>query len=228
MSISGLRVLIVEDENSVSSFLEKYFISINYKVSLADKGQLAIELIRNHRFEIVILDLGLPDMKGTDVLLQIRQWTNIPVIILTANDNNEDKVRALENGADDYLTKPFNINELSARVKAITRRTNQAGSDNKLRTTHLELSIENHLALFDNKELTLTQTEFEILKFLMMSNGKVVVHRTLLKNIWGPNSVEHTQYLRVYVGQLRKKLITLGAIKDVIVTETGVGYRLND
>ncbi len=228
MSISGLRVLIVEDETSVSSFLEKYFISINYKVSLADKGQLAIELIRNHRFEIVILDLGLPDMKGTDVLLQIRQWTNIPVIILTANDNNEDKVRALENGADDYLTKPFNINELSARVKAITRRTNQAGSDNKLRTTHLELSIENHLALFDNKELTLTQTEFEILKFLMMSNGKVVVHRTLLKNIWGPNSVEHTQYLRVYVGQLRKKLITMGASKDVIVTETGVGYRLND
>lgn len=176
----------------------------------------------------MILDLGLPDMKGTDVLLQIRQWTDIPVIILTANDNNEDKVKALESGADDYLTKPFNINELSARVKAITRRTNQAGSDNKLRTTHLELSIENHLALFDNKELTLTQTEFEILKFLMMSNGKVVVHRTLLKNIWGPNSVEHTQYLRVYVGQLRKKLITLGASKDVIVTETGVGYRLND
>lgn len=228
MSISGLRVLIVEDETSVSSFLEKYFISINYKVSLADKGQLAIELIRNHRFEIVILDLGLPDMKGTDVLLQIRQWTNIPVIILTANDNNEDKVKALENGADDYLTKPFNINELSARVKAITRRTNQAGADNKLRTTHLELSIENHLATFENKEISLTQTEFEILKFLMMSNGKVVVHRTLLKNIWGPNSVEHTQYLRVYVGQLRKKLITLGANKDVIVTETGVGYRLND
>ena len=226
--MNGLRVLIIEDEKSVSSFLEKHFNDLGYDVKICENGRDGIQGARDYRNEIIILDLGLPDISGLEVLLKIREWGNTPVIILTANDSDEEKVRALESGADDYLTKPFSINELKARLKAITRRTLNSNLDNKLISNSIELSIETHQVIFNKNELHLTQTEFEILKYLMIASGKVVVHRTLLKNIWGPNSVEHTQYLRVYVGQLRKKLISVGAKTDIIITETGIGYRLND
>lgn len=226
--MSGFKVLIIEDEASVYSFLEKFFTENGHDVKLAFSGIDGIQNYRNQRFDIVILDLGLPDLNGIEVLEKMREWNNTPVIILTANDSDEDKIKALEKGADDYLTKPFNISELNARLKAITRRTNSADLNNQLITTQIVLNLDNHSVNFNKKELHLTQIEFEILKYLMMSNGKVVVHRLLLKNIWGPNSVEHTQYLRVYVGQLRKKLILAGADKNIILTETGVGYRLND
>lgn len=226
--MNGLRVLIIEDEKSVSSFLEKHFIDQGFNVKICENGKEGIQGARDNRYEIIILDLGLPDMSGLEVLLKIREWGNTPVIILTANDSDEEKVRALESGADDYLTKPFSINELKARLIAITRRTLNSNLDNKLISTNIELSVETHQVVFNKIELHLTQTEFEILKYLMIATGKVVVHRTLLKNIWGPNSVEHTQYLRVYVGQLRKKLISAGAKTDIIITETGIGYRLND
>jgi len=224
----GFRVLIIEDEQSVSSFIDKHFNTLGYSVKVCENGHDGIQAARDNRFEIIILDLGLPDISGLEVLLKIREWGNTPVIILTANDNDEEKVKALESGADDYLTKPFSINELQARLKAITRRTANSNLENKLISNSLELSIETHAVLYNKKELHLTQTEFEILKHLMFVTGKVVVHRILLKNIWGPNSVEHTQYLRVYVGQLRKKLISAGAPIDIIITETGIGYRLND
>lgn len=226
--MNGLRVLIIEDESSVFIFLKKYFEDLHYEVKVSVNGNDGIIDFKNSRFDIVILDLGLPDKNGLLVLKELREWNNTPIIILTANDSDEDKISALELGADDYLTKPFNVLELNARIKAISRRTNQTNLENKIETNSLSIELSSHLAKFNKVELHLTQIEFEILKHLMINNGKVVVHRTLLKNIWGPNSVEHTQYLRVYVGQLRKKLIDAGAIREIIKTETGVGYRLLD
>ena len=226
--MNGLRVLIIEDESSVFIFLKKYFEDLHYEVKVSVNGNDGIIDFKNSRFDIVILDLGLPDKNGLLVLRELREWNNTPIIILTANDSDEDKISALELGADDYLTKPFNVLELNARIKAISRRTNQTNLENKIETNSLSIELSSHLAKFKKVELHLTQIEFEILKHLMINNGKVVVHRILLKNIWGPNSVEHTQYLRVYVGQLRKKLIDAGAIREIIKTETGVGYRLLD
>lgn len=228
MSIGGLRVLIVEDEKSVSDFLDSHLSKLGFQIKIADTGAEGIRAAQDSRPEIIILDLGLPDMQGSEVLARIREWGDVPVIILTANDNDEEKVHALLNGADDYLTKPFSIHELQARLKAITRRTFHLSKEAILKTQSLEVNLNAHQVTFHDKVIHLTQTEFDILKYLMMSPGKVVVHRTLLKNIWGPNSVEHTQYLRVYVGQLRKKLIASGASSDIILTETGIGYRLND
>ncbi len=226
--MKGLKLLIIEDEFSVYSFLEKFFTSHGHTVKLAKTGLEGIHCHRTLRFDLVILDLGLPDVQGLDVLKAIREWANTPTIILTARDHDEEKIQALECGADDYLTKPFNVSELHARIKAITRRSFNTDLDQKITTSNLILILESHSVFFQNQEIHLTEIEFEILKYLMMNHGKVVIHRLLLKNIWGPNSVLHTQYLRVYVGQLRKKLISAGAQKNIILTETGVGYRLND
>jgi two-component system KDP operon response regulator KdpE len=225
--MDGLRVLIIEDELTVSSFIETNLSSLGYSVRVVQNGKDGIQAVKDYRPEVIILDLGLPDVSGIEVLINIREWGNVPIIILTANDSDEEKVKALDLGADDYLTKPFSINELKARLKAITRRSIQASKETALQASNIELNVESHKVSYKQNELHLTQTEFDILKYLLIANGKVVTHRNLLKNIWGPNSVEHTQYLRVYVGQLRKKLISAGAPSNIIITETGIGYRLN-
>lgn len=223
----GLRILVVEDEKSVSDFLKNTLHALGYQVKIVDDGSLAKQAAIEFRPEIILLDLGLPNITGLDLLKIFRSWHDIPIIILTANANDIDKVTALENGADDYLTKPFSMPELHARLKAIMRRVVK-NDQSLISSGHITLNLSLKQVFFDKAEIHLTQTEYEILKYLMLDVGKVVVHRTLLKKIWGPNSVEHTQYLRVYVGQLRKKLMAAGAPLDIIITETGVGYRFND
>lgn len=226
--MNGIRVLIIEDEISVAHFLTSALENNNFEVKHAQNGAEATQFAIEFRPEIIILDLGLPDIDGIEILKSLRKWNDVPIIILTANDSDEDKVYALENGADDYLTKPFKVTELLARFKAILRRSNKTIDDNIIHFNSIDIHLNSHQAFYKKQELKLTQTEFDILKFLIQDAGKVVIHRNLLKKIWGPNSVEHTQYLRVYVGQLRKKLVNCGAPNDIILTETGIGYRLND
>jgi two-component system KDP operon response regulator KdpE len=225
--MSGLKILVVEDEKSVSDFLKKTLEYNGYFVKVAEDGKSGKQFAIEFRPDIILLDLGLPDITGIELLKIYRTWLDIPIVILTANAGDVDKVNALEFGADDYLTKPFSMPELLARLKAIMRRIVKS-DQSIISSAHLDLNMSVKHVAFNKTEIHLTQTEYEILKNLMLDLGKVVVHKSLLKKIWGPNAIEYTQYLRVYVGQLRKKLIAVGASPDIIVTETGVGYRLND
>lgn len=176
---------------------------------------------------LVILDHGLPDMNGIEVLKQLREWSSVPVIFLTVRDNDEDKVLALDNGADDYLTKPFSLPELLARIRVGIRHSKTEETKPILTFGKLSLNQATHKAAYDEHELKLTSTEYDLLKLLLRNGEKLVPHRLILKEIWGPNSVEHTHYLRVYFGQLRKKLesVSVGA-GEIIENESGVGYRL--
>lgn len=224
---SKKRVLIIEDEESVSRFLLNTLESHHYAVRMENTGQGGIQAAIEFRPELVILDLGLPDLDGQSVLLKLREWLKAPIIILTARESDEDKVKALDQGADDYLTKPFSVPELLARIRVALRHFESAGTATLYRNGSLECDLDGHTVKVDGELVRLTSTEYDILRVLIKNAGKVVTHRALLKEIWGPNSVEHTQYLRVYVGQLRKKLSSKKHDHDLILTEPGIGYRLS-
>ncbi|MBC7690852.1 MAG: response regulator transcription factor [Methylotenera sp.] len=225
-ALGGTRVLVIEDEKSVSDFLVSTLKAHQYAVRAEPTATAGLQAAVDFRPEVVILDLGLPDMSGLAVLEKIRSWSKVSVIVLTASGSDQDKVEALDSGADDYLTKPFSVPELLARIRVALR---HSASKDDTRITHgrIEIDLDGHRVFLDKRPIKLTATEFDILRILLKNSGKVVTHRTLLKEVWGPNSVEHTQYLRVYVGYLRKKLAVPGAA-DLIVTEPGIGYRLLD
>ncbi|RYZ96969.1 MAG: response regulator, partial [Proteobacteria bacterium] len=172
--------------------------------------------------------LGLPDIDGFEVLRRLREWSRVPILVLTVQDSDEDKVRALDGGADDFVTKPFSVPELLARVRVALRHGNPSNDKGAPVVTvgPLELDFAGHLVKMDGREIRLTSTEYDLLAVLVKNAGKVVTHRVLLKEIWGPNATEHTQYLRVYMGQIRKKLKAAAGAPEIIVTEPGVGYRL--
>lgn len=219
------RILVVDDEDSIRRVLRATLSSHGYDVREAVTAAEALQLAIEYRPELVILDLGLPDQSGAEVLKKIRGWSSVPILILTAHDSESEKVSALDSGADDYLTKPFSVAELLARLRVAFRHRAGTKDGEPLRFGKLEVDFEGHRVSVDGKDVRLTATEFEILRVLIKFAGKVVTHRSLLKEIWGPNSVEHTQYLRVYVGQLRRKLRVAGDSAERIVTEPSVGYR---
>lgn len=222
------RVLIIEDEESVSRFLRSSLEAHQFQVRAEMNGAQGVQAAIEFRPEVVILDLGLPDLDGQQVLLKLREWLKSPIIILTARESDEDKVRALDQGADDYLTKPFSLAELLARIRVALRHFESSDRSQVYRNGVLECDLSGHSVKVDGKAVRLTSTEYDILKVLIRNAGKVVTHRTLLREIWGPNAVEHTQYLRVYVGQLRKKLQAESRELNLIVTEPGIGYRLSE
>ncbi|MBS1962647.1 MAG: response regulator [Bdellovibrionales bacterium] len=219
------RILVVDDEDSIRRVLRATLSSHGYEVREAVNAAEALQFAIEFRPELVILDLGLPDRPGAEVLKSIRGWSSVPILILTAHDSESEKVNALDAGADDYLTKPFSVAELLARLRVAFRHRSGTKDGEPARFGKLEVDLDGHRVRVDGKDVHLTVTEFEILRVLLKFAGKVVTHRNLLKEIWGPNSVEHTQYLRVYVGQLRKKLRVAGDAAERIVTEPGVGYR---
>jgi len=219
------KVLVVDDEPSIRKLLRTSLELNDYKVKEALTGGDGIRAVIDDKPDIVILDLGLPDMSGLDVLKKLREWSKIPVIVLTVNDSDEDKVEALDSGADDYLTKPFSIPELMARIRAATRHATPQDEDSVFRTGNVEIDYSARTVKVSGQPVKLTSTEYDILRVLARHAGKVVTHRFLLKEVWGPYSVEHTQYLRVYLGKIRKKL-RADDYPELIVTESGVGYRL--
>jgi two-component system KDP operon response regulator KdpE len=176
--------------------------------------------------ELVILDLGLPDRPGLWVLERLRQWSSVPVLILTVQDSEPDKVALLDAGADDYLTKPFSVPELLARLRVLERHARGAQSDPIVKAGPLRIDLAGHMVSKDGEEVKLTSTEFDFLRVLALHLGKVVTQREILKQVWGPNSVEHSHYLRIYAANLRKKLEADPAEPVMILTEPGVGYRL--
>lgn len=221
------KILVVDDETSIRKFLKVSLEASQFEVVEAQNGNEALQKVIEARPGLVILDHGLPDMNGIEVLKKLREWSSVPVIFLTVRDADEDKVQALDNGADDYLTKPFSLPELMARIRVALRHSKAEETEPMLSFGKLSLNQATHKVSYDNHELKLTSTEYDLLKLLLKNGEKLVPHRMILKEIWGPNSVEHNHYLRVYFGQIRKKLdLALPGAGEIIENESGVGYRL--
>lgn len=224
--MKNAKILVIEDEASIRRFLKVSLDASGMQTLEATSGAEGLAMAASHRPDAIILDIGLPDTTGFELIPKLREWFDRPILVLTVHDQEEEKVRALDLGADDYLTKPFGVPELLARLRASLRRVStQASAEPIFRSGSFELDRAGHIVRVDGVEVHLTSTEFSIMNVLTRHAGKVVTHRMLLNEVWGPNSVEHVQYLRVYMGQIRKKLKQTPDTPEVIQTEPGVGYR---
>jgi two-component system, OmpR family, KDP operon response regulator KdpE len=221
------KILVVEDESSVSQFVRHSLEANSFKVVEARTGQEGLQRVIEERPAVVILDYGLPDMSGLDVLSRVREWSKVPIIFLTVRDSEQDKVAALDTGADDYLTKPFGVSELLARIRVAMRHSQPQDSTPTFEVGPLEIDRDGHVVRIAGNVIKLTSTEYSLLLVLADNFGKIVSHRKILNKVWGPNSVEHKHYLRVYFGQIRKKFeANLPGSGDLIQNESGLGYRL--
>jgi two-component system KDP operon response regulator KdpE len=198
----------------------------DYRVLESESGKQGLSEAAVRRPDVVLLDLGLPDMEGLAVLKRLREWSQVPVLILSVRDGPEDKIAALDAGADDYVTKPFEAGELLARLRAIQRRAPAAGQEPFFRAGSLEIDFNTRAVTIKGCEVKLTATEYALLKILAQHAGKVVTHKQLLREVWGPNAEEQSQYLRVYMTHLRKKVESTHAQEKLLKTESGIGYRL--
>lgn len=225
MSIKN-TIVIIDDESQIRKILSITLESNGFKVIEAENGKDGIIHVATSHPQLVILDLGLPDRDGLTVLKELRTWTNIPVIILSVRNSEEDIVKALDLGADDYLTKPFNTSELLARIRANIRRSIQKEESTVLNNGNLTIDLSARIVKKDKEEIKLTNTEYLLLVLLVKNVDKVLTHRFILKEIWGPSAVENSQYLRVFIGQLRKKIEDDYSNPSYIITESGVGYRM--
>ena len=227
MSDPVARVLIVDDESQIRRFLRTSLSAQNYTVIEAANAQEAMLRATTERPDIIILDLGLPDGDGMQVIRELRGWSKTPIIVLSVRGREQDKITALDAGADDYVTKPFGMGELVARIRAALRsRTGQDGDEPVFTTGRLRVDRAKRVVQVDGKEVKLTPTEYDLLCLLVKNAGKVLTHEHLLREIWGPTDVDQTHYLRVYVGQIRHKIEPDPAQPRYILTEPGVGYRL--
>ena len=217
--------LIIDDESPIRRLLRLTLEPHGYVVCEAETGQLGLQEAVAKRPNVILLDLGLPDLDGLTVLKRLREWSQTPVIVLTVRDSEANKVAALDNGADDYLTKPFSAAELLARLRAIQRRAPEASEEPVFVTGDLTVDQTTRTVTVKKQEVHLTATEYALLHELVRHAGKVVTHKYLLRTVWGPNAEEQSQYLRVYITHLRKKLES-DSNKKLIQTESGIGYRL--
>ena len=221
-------IVVIDDESQIRKILSITLEAQDYKVIEASKGKDGIIAVANYHPQLVILDLGLPDKDGFAVLSEIRTWTSVPVIILSVRDSEDNIVKALDLGADDYITKPFNSKELIARIRANIRRVQQVGNEEAVANGNLKIDFVKRLVYKNNKELKLTNTEYLLLFMFFKNIDRVLTHNFLLKEVWGPTHTEDTQYLRVFIGQLRKKIEDDYSKPEYIVTEAGVGYRMRN
>lgn len=224
--MSKSKVLVIDDEMSIRRFLRISLEAEQYDVLDAASGKEGLAMAATHVPQVIILDLSLPDIEGTEVLRQLRQWSNVPVIILSVRDAERDKVGLLDAGANDYLTKPFSVPELLARVRVAMRHLQPQDNAPVFHNGFLSIDYANRTVRCSGQEVKLTVTEFNLLAMMARHVGKLVTQRQLLKEVWGPGAVEHTHYLRVYVGQLRKKLEPDPSRPILLLTEPGIGYRM--
>jgi two-component system KDP operon response regulator KdpE len=224
----GPSVLVVDDDPQIRKFLRVSLEASGYDVIEARLGADAVKRVALERPSLVILDLGLPDVDGQEVIERLREWTETPIIVLSARSAEREKVRALDAGANDYVVKPFGVLELLARVRALLRTAArmQAPSQTVVACGDLEIDLASRAVRVSGEPVHLTKKEFELLKTLAQSAGRVLTHSQLLEAVWGPAHVEQSQYLRFHIGQLRKKLGDDPDLPRYIVTEPGVGYRL--
>jgi two-component system KDP operon response regulator KdpE len=218
--------LIIDDEVQIRRLLRVCLEANGYRAIEAASGQEGIVQAAQGRPDVVILDLGLPDQDGLSVLRRLREWSRVPVLVLSVRDREEDKVAALDHGADDYVTKPFSTAELLARLRVALRHARPAAELTVFRTGRLEVDLTARVVRANGREVKLTATEYSLLRLFVQHSGKVLTHRQILREVWGPNAEEQTHYLRVYVAHLREKLEADPARPQLILTESGVGYRL--
>lgn len=218
--------LVIDDEVQMKRLLKIAFDANGYRVLEASTGQEGLVEVATRRPDIVVLDLGLPDMDGLTVLKRLREWSSVPVVVLTVRDGEADKVAALDHGADDYVTKPFSMSELLARMRVALRHAQPATDAVAVCTGDLVVDLSTRRVTLKGKEVRLTATEYGLLKILCRHAGKVLTHDQLLREVWGPTYVGQTHYLRVYVAHLREKLEAVAARPELLITEPGVGYRL--
>jgi two-component system KDP operon response regulator KdpE len=224
--MTGAKILVIDDEKSIRKLLDLSLTSEGYNVELVKTAKEGLAQLSNFRPDIVILDLGLPDMPGSEVMKKIRERTATPVIVLTVKDSDTDKVSLLDSGADDYLTKPFNVGELAARIRVALRHSLNLKEEPVYSRGPLKIDFNLRSVEIKGELLKLTNTEFDLLKMLVRNVGKIVTQKQLLTEIWGPESTEQSHYLRIYFSQLRKKL-EKHKLANIIITEPGVGYRLD-
>lgn len=222
----GQRVLVVDDEQAIRRFLRAALNAHGYVVYEAANGQDALSSVITCRPDVIILDLGLPDMDGVEVMRQLREWSHTPVIILSVREQESDKIAALDAGADDYLTKPFGSGELMARLRAATRRAAQPTGEPVLRVDELYIDLARRLVTINGSEVSLTPTEYDLLRVLIQNAGKVLTHHQLLRLVWGSAYEAEMHLLRVNISNLRRKIEPDPARPHYILTEPGVGYRL--
>ena len=223
-------IIVIEDEQQIRRFIIASLENAEFQVHSAETGQQGLIEVGTRKPDVLLLDLGLPDMDGVAIIEQIRSWSSVPIIVLSARTDEAEKVKALDAGADDYLTKPFGSAELLARIRAQLRRRNlgtEIGANNGLYTFgEVTVDLSKRLIFRDAKQIHLTPIEFRLLSVLIRNAGCVVTQRQLLKDVWGPSFIESSHYLRIYMGHLRQKLEDDATQPRYLITETGVGYRL--
>jgi two-component system, OmpR family, KDP operon response regulator KdpE len=221
------RVLVVDDEPQIRNALRTNLRARGYEVDLAPDGEAALKLAASRHPDVVILDLGLPGIYGVDVIKGLRGWSEVPIIVLSVRENESDKVEALDAGADDYVTKPFGMDELLARLRASVRRRSAGdGAAPSVETPHFTIDLATRRVTTPNGSVRLTPTEWHLVEVLLRHRGKLVTQKQLLKEVWGPRYENETNYLRVFMAQIRAKLEPNPAAPVYFITEPGIGYRL--
>jgi len=219
-------IVVIDDEVQIRKILSISLEAADYKVVEAETANDGIIQVATAHPQLVILDIGLPDRDGFSVVKELRTWTNIPIIILSVRNSEEDIVKALDLGADDYLSKPFNTSELFARIRANIRRMQQPTEETVMSNGDLKIDYAARVLSKKKEEIKLTNTEYLLMVLFFKNMGKILTHRFILKDIWGPSSTENSEYLRVFIGQIRKKIEDNPSQPAYIVTESGVGYRM--
>ena len=219
-------LLVIDDEIQIRRLLRVTLESEGYKVRETDAGQLGLQEVAHQAPDGIILDLGLPDLDGVEVIKRLREWSKVPVLVLSVRESEEDKIAALDAGADDYLTKPFSGRELLARVRAILRRAPAASEPSNVRVGEIEIDQSARIVRRAGNEIHLTAKEYALFQLLVQHRGKVVTHRQILRELWGPNAEENTHYLRVHMTHLRQKLEADPHAPRHLKTDAGIGYRL--
>jgi len=224
MTVAG-TILIIDDEVQIRRLLEITLSANGYKIAEASTGKEGINLAASIQPMLIILDLGLPDLDGLDVIKKLREWYLKPILILSVRNSEDDIVKALDNGADDYLTKPFRTGELLARIRVAIRKEMEKSDEPCITFGSLTIDIANHIVRKNNDPVKLTSTEYSLLALLAKNEGRVLTHQYILKEVWGIGYIEQTQYLRVFMAQLRKKIEDDPAKPKLLNTESGIGYR---
>jgi two-component system KDP operon response regulator KdpE len=228
MTGSFSRILVVDDEPEIRRFLRASLRAQQYELLEASNGTQALELMAKHTPDLMILDLGLPDIDGVDITRRIREWSQIPIIILSVRDREKDKIEALDAGADDYLTKPFGVGELMARMRVVMRRISTGAQEPVFSVKGLKMDLSRRLVTLAEKEITLTPTEFDLLRALIQNAGKVITHRQLIRKVWGSGYEDESSLLRVNISNLRHKIEPDPNQPYYILTDLGVGYRFRE
>ncbi|MCE5238346.1 response regulator transcription factor [bacterium] len=226
MSKAAPRILVVDDEKAIRHFLNATLTAEGYQVYEAPNGHEALDAVPAVRPDAVVLDLGLPDLEGHEVITRLREWSAVPIVVLSVREHEGEKIRALDAGADDYLTKPFGVGELLARLRAAMRRAARPDGEPVYEVEGLRVDLERRLVSLGGHELSLTPTEYELLRALALHAGKVLTHGQLLKQVWGASYDPEAHLLRVNISNLRRKLEPDPTRPRYILTEPGVGYRL--